>query len=78
MLSRIGCDTGGPEYPRQRRATAEVEAYRKAPGVVAEEQQGEVAIYADPFDWWKGKSTDCPLLSTLARRLLTSPATQAQ
>jgi len=55
--------------PHRRRATVEVEAYRKAPGVATEQQKGEAIIYANPLDWWKSNSTDVSLLSALAHLL---------
>ena len=64
--------------PHRHRATAEVDAYRKAPGVVIKEQKGEVTIYGNPLEWWKDNSANIPVLSVLARRLLAIPATLAQ
>lgn len=38
----------------------------------------EVYIYNNPLDWWKVTAPESPILAALARRVLATPASQAQ
>lgn len=66
------------EKPYRCQTTAEVKAYKSIPGVGAQKQKGEVAIYTNRLDRWKGNSTNFLLLSAFTRPWVIIPRTQVQ
>ena len=72
--------------------TAELEAYRKTPGLSMVstaasqpvpvddpdwEVEPSVPVYSNPLQWWKENEVKFPRISRLAKRILNIPATEA-